>query len=71
MGRERKLRRAGLLNNQPKVEEKAEPKVEPKVEVKPEPTAAPVVEVESTPEPEAPATTKKSLLSKLLPSEEE
>ena len=58
MGRKRKLRRAGLLDEQPKVE------------VKPEPTAAPVVEVESTPEPEAPAKTKKSLLSKLLPGEE-
>jgi hypothetical protein len=34
MGRKRKLRRAGLLDEQPKVE------------VKPEPTAAPVVEVE-------------------------
>ena len=28
MGRKRKLRRAGLLDNQPKVEEKDEPKAE-------------------------------------------
>jgi hypothetical protein len=50
MGRKRKLRRAGLLDNQPKVEEKDEPKVE---------------------KPAKPKNEKKSLLTKLLPSEEE
>ena len=58
MGRKRKLRRAGLLDEQPKVEKK-----EVVVEVAP----APVVEPEPTPEPAKP---KKSLLSKLLPGEE-
>lgn len=61
MGRKRKLRRAGLLDEQPKVEKK---------EVVVEAAPAPVVEPEPTPEPEAPKKPKKSLLSKLLPGDE-
>ena len=65
MGRKRKLRRAGLLDNQPKVEEKDEPKVE-----KTTPAPKPVV-VQEVEKPAKPKNEKKSLLTKLLPSEEE
>ena len=61
MGRKRKLRRAGLLDEQPKSWKKEEVA---------ETAPAPVVEPEVTPEPEVPKKTKKSLLSKLLPGEE-